>query len=426
MHPVRVFAAAAGLVVITSCADVPGGFGATTATARANTDALFGGLANRFTDVSRAPRYERARELIGRYALTPSKIYNDTSIWTSMGADGTRTLFGDAEFANGQYVFVNAVRQTSLTKSGDGRHIMRLSKLGDDDEYMWFAGVDFAAGTLTAPDVHRVITRWLTSAEGRTATALRTESRTAFPRTSAALGKLFTLDTLISVRDAQGGNTVYLGIRLSPDSIRETLPNYAAYLDKYIKRIKLRFTLVDHSGARWFDLYARDGYITMKLRSADGHFAPLEGPVRPIPDSLFVQVDATAKISLFTVGVHKLVGDWVNIETEHERGWAMRFTKEPEWQLPPIVGHLIQSPLKRPFADGGTQFSISFRDQPGQQTLLSRRTSLVVKESGVIRFLGKLGGTAMGDFVAKAEMEENRFNASVFSALRDDSDALLR
>jgi hypothetical protein len=409
-----------------ACADVPAAFGPTTAAARANTDELFGGLANRFTNVTRAERYERARELIGRYALTPSSIYNDTSIWTAQGTDGTRTLFGDAEYNNGKYVFVNAVRSNALTKAGDGRHIMRLTKLEHDGEYAWFTSVDFAAGSVTAQDIHHVVTRWLASAEGRSPAAIRADSRAAFPRTTAALGKLFTLDTLISVRDANGGNTIYLGMRMSPDDIRDALPNYAAYLDKYIKRVNLRFILTDKTGAKWFDASAHNGYFVMRMRSANGHFAPLEGPIREMPDSLVLQLDATAKISLFTVGVHHLTGDWVNIQTEHERGWALRFTKEPEWQLPPMVGHLIRSPLHRPFDDPGTQFSISFHDQPGGPTLLSRRSSLAVQESAVIRFLGKLGGTAMGDFVAKAEVEENRFDASVFSALRDDCDALLR
>jgi hypothetical protein len=128
----------AAAVVLTAacvaCADVPAAFGPTKEAARANADALFGGLANRFTNVSRSPRYERARELIGRHALTPSEIYNDTSIWTVSSNDGTRTLFGDAEFENGRYTFVNAIRQSALTKVGGGRHIMRLRKVSNDDE----------------------------------------------------------------------------------------------------------------------------------------------------------------------------------------------------------------------------------------------------------------------------------------------------
>jgi hypothetical protein len=362
--------------------------------------------------------------MLGHYALTPSVIYGDTSIWTSDGRDSTRTLFGQAAVTNNRYVFTNVPTSTPLSALGDGRHIMRLRKLSDN-EYAWFTGVDFAAGHLRADDMANVVRRWLLATEGRSGTALLTDARTAFPRSTVAFGKLFTIDTLISVRDAMGGNTVYLGIRITPDGIRPTLPHYAAYLDKYVQRVKLRFTLLDRRGRKWFDVALHGGYLTVELRSHDGHFAPLEGPLAPIPDSLVLQLDATAKIGLFTVGVQKMTGEWVNVRSEHERGWAMRFTREPDWVLPPTVGLFLHAPLRRPFEGDGTQFRISLRDEPGHQTFLSRRGTTTVQESAILRFLGKLGGAAMGDFVETAETEENQFNASVFTALQGDMDALL-
>ena len=366
--------------------------------------------------------------MLGHYALTPSVIYGDTSIWTVDGRDSTRTLFGQASVTGNGYVFTNVPSSTPLNAPGDGRHIMRLRKLSDN-EYAWFTGVDFAL----AKDTYRptISQTWSASVvtgptEGRSGPALLADSRTAFPRSTVAFGKLFTIDTLISVRDAAGGNTVYLGIRITPDGIRPTLPHYAAYLDKYVQRIKLRFTLLDRGGRKWFDAALRGGYLTVELRSHEGHFAPLEGPIAPMPDTLVLQLDATAKIGLFTVGVQKMTGDWVNIRSEHERGWAMRFTKEPDWVLPPTVGLFLRSPLRRPFVGNGTEFQITVRDEPGQQTFLSRRgTTTVVKRSAILRFLGKLGGAAMGDFVETAEKEENQFDASAFTALQGDMDALL-
>src|ERR1051326_6292658 len=62
-----------------ACADVPAAFGPTREQARANADGIFGSFAERFTNVYRTARYEHAREKLGRYALTPSVIYNDTS-----------------------------------------------------------------------------------------------------------------------------------------------------------------------------------------------------------------------------------------------------------------------------------------------------------------------------------------------------------
>jgi hypothetical protein len=49
-----------------------------------------------------------------------------------------------------------------------------------------------------------------------------------------------------------------------------------------------------------------------------------------------------------------------------------------------------------------------------------------VQESAILRFLNRLSGTAMGDFVGKAEVEENRFSAEVFNAMRLDARALLQ
>lgn len=411
--------------VMAACADVPAAFGPTPAAARANADGLFGSLDARFTNVSRTPRYARAREMLGRYALTPSTLYNDSTVWTAYGADGTRTLFGDATTSNGRYVFTNVPTSTPLDAPGDGRHIVRLRKLSDSD-YEWFTGVDFATGHITANDFGNVITRWLASSEGRDQAAIRADYRSAFPRTTAALGKLFRLDTLISVRGADGVNTLYVGVHLTPEGIRATLPEYAQYVDKYATRAKLRFSLVDARGAQWVDGAMRDGNVTLKLRSQGGHFAPLEGPARTIPDTLALRMDMTAKISLFTVGVERLTGEWVNVRSAHERGWSMRFTKEPSWVLPPAVSFLIHSPLRRPFEGSGTLFRIALRDDPGQQTLLSRRATTVVRESAILKFLGRLSGSVMGEFVSKAEEQENRFNTTVFSALKADVDATLR
>ncbi len=195
---------------------------------------------------------------------------------------------------------------------------------------------------------------------------------------------------------------------------------------KYADKMKLRFALVDSRGARWLEASSRDGYVTIRLRSHDGHFVPLTGALRSIPDTLTMQLDLTAKIKIFTVGVEHLSGEWVNLHSEHERGWALRFTREPGWVLPPVVGYLIKSPLRRPFEGNGTQFRFTVRDQPGQQTLMSRRGSTTVRESAILRFLGKLGGSAMGDFVSNAEEQENAFNVGIYSAMRADVDSALR
>lgn len=424
----RATAAACSLLLVgalSGCRDVPAGFGASAPEARANADGLLGAFTERFTNVVRPPRYARARELVGRNALTPSGIYNDTSVWTAFGADGSRVLAANASFANSRYGFTSSASPAPLDAPADGWHLIRLRRLNDSD-YEWLTNVDFAAGSVRASDFNTLVNRLLASAEGRSAAALRADYRSSFPRTSAVLGRLVTMDTLLSVADAQGGNTVYVSARITPSGVRAQLPNYAAYLDKYAGRTRTRIVLSDRSGAKWLDMAVAASRITLRVRSRNGHFAPLEGALRPIPDSLRLRVDFGTRISLFDVGFSNLVADFVNVGTERERGWSMRFTREPQWDLPPTVGYLLKAPLRRPFEGAGTQFRIVARETPGSQTVLTRRGTAAVRESAIMRFLGRLTGTALGDFVSKAEPEENRFNAELFAAMKGDVDALLR
>ena len=145
-----------------------------------------------------------------------------------------------------------------------------------------------------------------------------------------------------------------------------------------------------------------------------------------MPEALNIQVDMSMKILVFTVGWTEMMGDFEFINTPHERGWSMRFAKEPHWTLPPTVGYLLKSSLRRPFQDPGISARFSIRDTPGAQTLLNRRGTLVVQESGILKFLNRLSGTAVGDFLGPSEREANRFNADAFRALRQDVAAILQ
>jgi hypothetical protein len=145
-----------------------------------------------------------------------------------------------------------------------------------------------------------------------------------------------------------------------------------------------------------------------------------------MPRALTIRLDMSMRILLFRVGWTEMTGEFNIIETPNERGWGMRFAKEPEWRLPPSVGYLLKSPLRRPFQGNGIPVRISIKDNPGSQTLLNRQASLVVRESGILRFLNRLSGTAVGDFLGPSEREANRFNADAFRALRADVTALLQ
>jgi hypothetical protein len=81
---------------------------------------------------------------------------------------------------------------------------------------------------------------------------------------------------------------------------------------------------------------------------------------------------------------------------------------------------MLKTPLRRPFEQGGVVGRISFRTGSGGQTYITRDFRMAVQESAVTRFLGGLSGSAFSEFDGPAEKEENRFNAELFQAMRDD------
>lgn len=420
-----VFRAALLIASVTACRDVAPAFGTTAAATRANADGLFGGIAERFTNVARSPKFLVGRGKLGHYALTPSVIYNDTSVWTSWAADSTRTLTIDGEFLNNRYLFsARPWPSTPPNEPGDSRHFIRLRRI-DENQFEWVTNVDITTGRIKPDEFANVISRLMASGENRSVTDLRADYRTSFPHATAALGRLFSLDTLRTIRDSESATTILLGVRLNPNGIRSAMPDFAKYLDKYVTPAKYRAIVSDKRGGRWLEIAGDDNYATIRLRSMNGHFAPLNGPARPIPDDLQLYSDFTTKILFFTVGYHGLVGDMSVIDSDRDRGWLLRFTREPEWKLPPTVGYIIRTPLKRPFQDGGATFRLVLHENPGAQTIIARHTTMVVQESAILRFIGRLGATAMGDFVGKSESEENRFSAEVFNAIRLDIRALL-
>ena len=419
-----ILAVATAILTLGACRDVAPAFG-TNAAARNNADDLFGGIAQRFTNVTRSPKFLIARGKLGKKALTPSVIFNDTSVWTSWSGDTTRVLTIDGEFANNRYLFTARPWPTTPANDpGDSRHYIRLRRLGDD-QFEWLTNVDITAGRIKPDEFANVISKLMLSGENRSVAELREDYRTNFPRTTAAMGRLFSLDTLVAARDPESATTMLLGVRLNPDGIRKTFPDFAKYLDKYVTPAKYKAMVTDKRGGRWIEINGDDNYMTLRLRSLNGHFAPLDGPVRPIPNDLQLTSDFTTKILFFTVGYHALVADVSAIDSDHDRGWILKFTREPDWKLPAAVSFMIHTPLKRPFQGGGALLRIVLHENPGNPTIIARRSLTVVQESAILRFLGRLGAEAMGDFVGNSETEENRFSADVFYALRNDIRALL-
>jgi len=421
------FGALAGSLglVLSACREVAPAFGPNIPAARQNAEEFFYSVGSRFTNIQRQPRILHARAQFGHYALTPSGVYSDTSIWLGIGPDSARFFSDEGVFSVDRYIVSAKLATTPPDALTESREIVRLRKL-KADEYEWSTNVEVALGRIEAKTITDMLAAALAAGEGKSPAAIRADYIAGFPHTVATMGRLFSIDTLRATPDSDRATTYDIAIRLTPDILKATMPHYAAYMDKYISKGKYRITLTDKSGARWFDARAANYYMHFKVRSKGGHFAPLEGAVRPMPESLTIHIDMSMKILIFTVGWTDMTGDFEIINTPHERGWSMRFTKEPEWHLPPTVGYLLKSPLRRPFQDPGIPVRVSIRDNPGAQTILNRRGALVVQESGILRFLNRLSGTAVGDFLGPSEREANRFNGDAFRALRQDVAALLQ
>jgi hypothetical protein len=132
------------------------------------------------------------------------------------------------------------------------------------------------------------------------------------------------------------------------------------------------------------------------------------------------------KIKIFHVGFHDLLMEMVNSSRDREHDWTFTARREPQWDLPFIVGRLIRAPLRRPFAGEGSLFRIGIRAGEGSTpNVIARQTRLYVQESAILNFLNSLSSTAAEDFGGAVEREENVWLRELFIAVRDDAAAAL-
>ena len=399
--------------------------GASPSQAQANGIAFTDALHRRYTQVQRAPSYAAARAKIGKRTLAPSGIFDDTTTWTSRPDARTRVLMAEGSVTqDGHYRFTPRESAPMPDRLADARHFTELTKLAGDGEYQWRASVDFAVGSLTPTDWGNAFRGLLGSAERRSDDDLRADVRSTLPRTTAALGRMFSLDTLRGQRQADGSTVVTVVTRVRPERLQVQFPLYAKFIAKYVSPTAFHIVLRDTKRTRWLDISAAPRGILVRLRVLNGGLVPLDGVTAPMPDTLRVTMDVSTKFSIFTIGVREMHGTLAFVRAPSERGWAMRFDKPPEWQLPLFAASMLRSPLRRPFEQGGITTKLSFRTGTDSQTWISREFRTAVQESAVTRFLGGLGGAAFSEFDGPAEQEENRFNAALFQAMREDLRAL--
>lgn len=416
--------ALAGVLGLASCSNAVRAFGSTTISARAHADALFTAFADRFTDVVRNRKYDVAREKLARSAFVPSRVFDDTAVWTGAPSAASRTLLIRGDLADGHY-HLDALPTVPLPQhAGDSRHAITLTRT-DGKVYTWDTTVEFGVGELTANDVGDIFDALFATADGGSERELRADYRAAFPHTASVLGQLFSVDSLRPTRLGDGSTILSVGFTAHPQQLRDRFPAFAQYLSKYLLPTRYRFTLTDAGGAPWFELAALDGLTTLRFRELHGHLVPLTGAARPMPDTLHLKVDLALKVRMFTIGMHDLDMDFYVTHAAHERAWTMVARREPQWDLPLATERLLRAPLRRPFQGVGAIFRLDVRDADGGQTLLTRYSHLSVEESAIMRFIGSLGAHAVGDFSDRSEREEAIFLREAFLALDADARGLL-
>ncbi|MCC6244287.1 MAG: hypothetical protein IT353_15705 [Gemmatimonadaceae bacterium] len=409
-------------VVSGSCRDAVLAYGPDPASARTAADALVGAFEDRFTNVVRDRKFANARMRMARYALAPSKVANDTAVWSSMrstlnGAERDLQVVG-ARRGN-QFLFTSVRDVPAVARTGDSRHTIALSQLSTNGEWQWTTVVENAVGSLPVQRVD-LLFRSLFAAVERNSTAIRADYHRTMPRATTAMGRLLLMDSILTTPQSDGSHVVTLHMVFTPERLSASFPAFAKFVKSYVGPARYRFQLRDRAGGEWFDISGAKSRVVLRFRSQRGVLQPLVGAARAMPDTLALHVEGFAKLGLFTVGATELVGEFVHVSTSTTREWAMRFTREPKWHLPLIGERLLRSPLRRPFAGGGVVFRIGFAQAPSGQTLFGRTAKLAVQESAIMRFLGNLGFTAMSDFAGTVEEEENRFFAELFVAMRAD------
>lgn len=419
----RTTAVALLLACPSACSDSLRAFGPAPA-AEGRGSQLFGAMATRFSPNDLSPRYEHARLRLAQTALTPSRIFDDTSVWEARPTPNSRAVsiagFGtDA----GRYRLETRPFLPPPTRPGDTHHVVTLEHLPQLGEsvYRWDTRVDLAVGSVTAEEVSLLTSMLLTTADGRGERELRDDYRAAFPRATAAFGHGFTIDSIHAAPGGAGTTSVTISATFRPELMQPRYPALAGYLDRYLGPAKYRFVLSDPDDkAALFELVGRNRTLTARYRIHHGTLTTLAGTPRPWGDSLRLTSDVSLKVKLFTVGFTDLVADFVISNTGHNRAWTITARSEPKWKLPLFTESLIRSPLRRPFEGQGSMFRLAVRDSAGTQTIFSRRTRLDVQESAIMRFLGGLSSNVLGDLDTAVEADEDRFLRDGFLALERD------
>lgn len=426
-HHLRTIVLTATLAcALSACGNAPAApLGRSAAEARANTHDFFGAFALRMGPLTRSPELARIRPQYVRGSLVPSRIF-DRDIWTARSGNVRTLSVSGTPLPDGGYVLDVRRDAGPPSRAGDSRHVMELRRLGGDDVYEWRSLDELAVGAASPSALEEMRLRFLGAAEGHSGQELRMAWTRSMPRATAALSRLYALDSIVTTPLADGSTAVSLQLSVHPERLGAGFADYEKWMRKYVGASRHSAILEDYAGVRFLEMAGGRGLLRLRLRTRGGILQPLRGPVRPgRPDSLRLRMDVATRISPFTVGAKELVADVVAVGDARERGWVIRWRREPKWNFPLAVDHLMRDALRRPFSGEGTWMRVVARETAQGQTTIVRDFRMEVQESGIVRWLNRLGSSAMSDVTTRVEYQKDRFFAEGLRAIGEDLAAQL-
>ena len=379
---------------------------------------MFASLGARVTDPLRDQKYETARVKIANAAMIPSRVWEDSSAWTS-GTASRRTLLIGGHFAPPRYRLETNRTVPTPTTPAESRHIINLTQLSEN-AYAWDTEVVYAIGSAPSVDIAAFTRALFAAAEGRDERQVRLDFGAFAAQTTAAMGQVFSLDSIHTSHLADSSTLATFAVTIHPERVEARLPHFAEFLRKYYAAAQTHWLVVDRNGSTYMDFASDAGHITLRVRTRRGEMVSLVGPARAMPDSLGLVGSLTLKVRRFTVGFRDYRPELTIIHSDREAAWSIVSRREPEWVLPLITERLLRTPLRRPFQGSGAMFRIGVRDSVGGQTVLLRRLHLEVQESAILRFIGRLGSAAVGDYQGRAEREQLIWLREVFAGIVAD------
>ena len=409
-------------LLTSACRELATALGGTPGDAADRAGELLGALASRFGPLEREAAFDRARPRLARGALVPSRVYDDPEVWTRVaGREREIELVGMR--SRDRYRIAVAPAPGPPIRPAEYRGRIGLLSAGGSD-YEWTTRDELAAGRMSAAAVIRVLSVCLRAAE-RAKPDARAEWRGALPHAAAALGRLWSLETLAVAHDADGSARVDLVARQDAAGLEPHFPRYASFIRRYAVPLRFALDVEDERGARFLEVRFQESRLRLCLRTREGTLVPLAGGRSELPERLRARGEFSTRAGLFRIGLRDLESEVTLVREPDRQGFRARFRREPDWVLPPLVEPLFKAPLRYPFAGEGASFDLVVQGDGSRPTLFVSDSLFRVRESWIVRWLSSFTSVAVSDFRGGAEDESDRFAYEAILGLRADVVALL-